>query len=504
MKAGNTLTLTYDYYDPNGVNEKESEIIWYKSSDNQSWEKLSNDNMKTYIVKAEDENSFIRAGVVPMSESGVISGKTVKGELTWSNSATYACAPVARDAKIAANKPLSDIETGDKLTVEYTYYDANMDEENGTSIIWKRGNMIVASGKEYTLTEDDTEKTLDITIKVKNTGELGEDAQEVKLSVKAPSAPKAKNVRITGGASVGKTLTVTYDFKDENGNASIGTEASWYSYTQSISQKTLIGTGFSYTVKSADKGKYIVCEVIPKTNIKPMTGKAVLSDSIKIKDSGSGSGGGSSSGGGGGGGGLINKSVQQNEFVPKAPEKEPEQEYFPDVKDHWAKNEINELAKKGIVKGNGIGYAPDNLMTRAEALAVIVRALGLNENTEYKGILYDVSKDDWYAGVLQASYEAKIFTGIGYNFEPNKQITREEFCNYVINAYISKTSKIPEKADLSAFSDTSEMSFSDSAAQAVGLGIMKGITPKVFAPKENATRAQVAVMIIRLLSLLDK
>ena len=143
-------------------------------------------------------------------------------------------------------------------------------------------------------------------------------------------------------------------------------------------------------------------------------------------------------------------------------------------------------------------------MTRAESLAVIVRALGLNENTEYKGILYDVSKDDWYAGVLQASYEAKIFTGIGYNFEPNKQVTREEFCNYVINAYISKTSKIPEKADLSAFSDTSKMSFSDSAAQAVGLGIMKGITPKVFAPKENATRAQVAVMIIRLLSLLDK
>ncbi len=505
VKAGNTLTLTYDYYDPNGVNEKDSEIIWYKSSDNQNWEKLTNDNLKTYTVKAEDENSFIRASVVPMSESGVISGKTVKGELMWSNSATYACAPVARDVKITANKPLSDIESGDKLTVEYTYYDANMDEENGTSVIWKRGNMIVASGKEYTLTEDDTEKTLDITIKVKNTGELGDDAQEVKLSVKAPSAPKAENVRITGGASVGKTLTVTYDFKDENGNASIGTEASWYSYTQSISQKTLIGTGFSYTVKSADKGKYIVCEIIPKTNIKPMTGTAVLSDSVKIKENGTaGSGGGSSSGGGGGGGGLINKSVQQNEFVPTVPEKEPEQEYFPDVKDHWAKNEINELAKKGIVKGNGTGYAPDNLMTRAESLAVIVRALGLNENTEYKGILYDVSKDDWYAGVLQASYEAKIFTGIGYNFEPNKQVTREEFCNYVINAYISKTSKIPEKADLSAFSDTSEMSFSDSAAQAVGLGIMKGITPKVFAPKENATRAQVAVMIIRLLSLLDK
>ncbi|MBR5535738.1 MAG: S-layer homology domain-containing protein [Clostridia bacterium] len=48
---------------------------------------------------------------------------------------------------------------------------------------------------------------------------------------------------------------------------------------------------------------------------------------------------------------------------------------FTDIKGHWAEDVINEAAEEGIVNGRGDGtFRPDEPITRAEALAMVMRA----------------------------------------------------------------------------------------------------------------------------------
>lgn len=54
-----------------------------------------------------------------------------------------------------------------------------------------------------------------------------------------------------------------------------------------------------------------------------------------------------------------------------------EDDLFDDISDCWAKAEINHVASLGWVKGDGSGkFAPERTMTRAEAVAILNRALG--------------------------------------------------------------------------------------------------------------------------------
>ncbi len=53
-----------------------------------------------------------------------------------------------------------------------------------------------------------------------------------------------------------------------------------------------------------------------------------------------------------------------------------------DISGKWYEHEIRELAKKGIMAGDGKGsYWPERLVTRAEFAALIARALQLSEGT---------------------------------------------------------------------------------------------------------------------------
>src|SRR5690606_3308796 len=76
---------------------------------------------------------------------------------------------------------------------------------------------------------------------------------------------------------------------------------------------------------------------------------------------------------------------------------------FEDVKNHWAKQVIEDMASRLIINGLGEGqYKPDQDITRAEFAAVLVRGLGLpamNDGTVFS----DVSKNAWYAQVIQTA-----------------------------------------------------------------------------------------------------
>lgn len=179
---------------------------------------------------------------------------------------------------------------------------------------------------------------------------------------------------------------------------------------------------------------------------------------------------------------------------------------FTDLAGHWAKAEIETLASKLIVNGMSASqYAPDQFITRAEFAALLVRALGLDE-VEASGFT-DVAGTDWFSGAVGAAQKARLIDGFeDGSFRPNATISREQMAAMIVRAMSLGGKEIQADVQvLEKFADRSSISgwSKDAAAQALTAGIIQGITDSTFAPQENATRAQAAVMLKRTLQALN-
>src|SRR5699024_2320502 len=99
----------------------------------------------------------------------------------------------------------------------------------------------------------------------------------------------------------------------------------------------------------------------------------------------------------------------------------------------WAKDEIESMAVKGIIKGKpGDKFDPNANISRAEFAALASRILKLNENVSTKSPFKDVSKGAWYYNEVVAAYEKGIIKGRpGQIFDPTGEITREEIVKIV-------------------------------------------------------------------------
>ncbi|MEG6567360.1 S-layer homology domain-containing protein [Thermoanaerobacterium saccharolyticum] len=174
---------------------------------------------------------------------------------------------------------------------------------------------------------------------------------------------------------------------------------------------------------------------------------------------------------------------------------------FNDIKNHWAKDDIEVLASKHIVEGvDANNFAPDKTITRAEFAAMMIRLLGIPEET-YKGEFSDVKAGDWYANAIEAAYKAGIVLGDGSNMRPNDKITREEMAAIAMRVYGKLAAYNEEQINKTTFSDDNIISdwAKNAVANAVKQGIINGEPNNMFAPKGNATRAEAAAVLYNLL-----
>ncbi|MBS5793803.1 MAG: S-layer homology domain-containing protein [Clostridiales bacterium] len=172
--------------------------------------------------------------------------------------------------------------------------------------------------------------------------------------------------------------------------------------------------------------------------------------------------------------------------------------------DHFAKDEIEYLYKKGIVKGYNRLIRPNEPITRAEFAILLNNTseyLGVNTNNLADEVYIDVYKDKYYYnGIYKATY---LDTMIGYNdktFKPDNNMTREEtvvsiyklisLCN--INIELSYPTSFTDYKDISTWS---KPYFDELNSK----GIIKGNNEK-FRPKESITRAEAMVLIYNLLN----
>lgn len=140
--------------------------------------------------------------------------------------------------------------------------------------------------------------------------------------------------------------------------------------------------------------------------------------------------------------------VEDNpEIIPASPEiidSNEIQVVFTDVTDNeygWAKDEIQYLAARGIVNGTGNGkYDPEKPITREEFIKIIIAMMG----EEIGDSVSTGFKDEGYISVWARSYIAKakelgIINGYEDNsFRPKENITREEMIVILMRALIKQ------------------------------------------------------------------
>jgi hypothetical protein len=176
---------------------------------------------------------------------------------------------------------------------------------------------------------------------------------------------------------------------------------------------------------------------------------------------------------------------------------------FSDVStSYWGYDAISSLSSKGIVSGYPDGtFKPNATITRAEFATMLVKALGL-DTTGTTGEFTDVTADSWYYGSVNAAVSAGLASGMGNNlFAPNALITREQMSVMVTKALGTKA-PTTDGTELNAFSDKSVVSSwaVSGMTEAVKAGIISGMTADTLAPQADATRAQAAAMIYKMLT----
>jgi len=198
----------------------------------------------------------------------------------------------------------------------------------------------------------------------------------------------------------------------------------------------------------------------------------------------------------------------------KEPDKEPtgkELEAVPefhDVSGNWAEDYIKQAAELGLIEGYQGLYRPNDTMTRAEFVTILWRAMG--EPRPTKAAAFTDLTQNWYLDAVAWAEENAVVNGMGEGkFAPNGTVTREQMVT-IFHRLAGK----PVGAEV-MFTGIYDAQYPDSgsvgswAKSALYWSVYNGIYCGVDAeeigshlqPKSPATRAQIAVMIVRYLDM---
>lgn len=179
---------------------------------------------------------------------------------------------------------------------------------------------------------------------------------------------------------------------------------------------------------------------------------------------------------------------------------------FQDIDQSFAKQDIINLAEKGVVGGFSDGtFRPESMVTRAEFATMLVKAKGIPAPTTYEGVFRDVQRGEWYAPFAELSYRLGVTSGSDGLFFPDRYLTREEMMKMTVSA-LGRESETARKLNfdtysraISPFTDRGQISkwAVKSVAYAVQQDLITGTPEGKILPKVNATRAEVATFLNR-------
>ena len=184
-------------------------------------------------------------------------------------------------------------------------------------------------------------------------------------------------------------------------------------------------------------------------------------------------------------------------FVEATPEPLP----FTDVNEtDWFRDAVRYAYENGLMDGVGEGrFAPNNPTTRAQLVTILYRLEGEPDVTGESGFT-DVEADTWYTDAVAWAAANGIVNGVSKTkFAPGNNITREQLATILFRYAESKGYDVSARADLSGFPDAGDILpyAQEAVAWAVAEGIIQGFEDDTIRPGGNATRAQIATILMR-------
>ena len=162
----------------------------------------------------------------------------------------------------------------------------------------------------------------------------------------------------------------------------------------------------------------------------------------------------------------------------------------------WYHDGVHYCVENGLMEGTGSDtFAPDDTTTRGMIVTILWRLEGspiVDDPIDYD----DVTAENWYGEAVRWADSASVVTGYGNGrFGPNDPITREQMA-----AMLWRYAGSPEAdGSLSSFADGEQTSSWAQSAMiwAVDQGLITGIGNDRLDPGGQATRAQVATILMR-------
>lgn len=173
---------------------------------------------------------------------------------------------------------------------------------------------------------------------------------------------------------------------------------------------------------------------------------------------------------------------------------------FTDVESSdWYYDAVQYVYENSMMSGTGDStFSPNTTTTRGMIVTVLHRLEGCPNaaGTSFT----DVDSGAYYATAVAWASSRGIVDGYGNGkFGPNDTITREQMATILYRYAVYSGYDVSAKGDLSQFADQASVSSyaAEAMAWAVDVGLISGVGNNTLAPRNGATRAQVAAILMR-------
>ncbi len=178
---------------------------------------------------------------------------------------------------------------------------------------------------------------------------------------------------------------------------------------------------------------------------------------------------------------------------------------FSDTRGHWMESSVAYMAARGVIAGQGRGlFSPDNRVTRAEFVTMLMRTLNTDITFRPVRPFNDQLSFPAYAAphIQQALGLGIVMGDAGGNFNPNADITRQDMFVMLARAMETFSMIAPSESGMTlrAFGDAADIA---PYAQLplltlVQNGLVAGHNNRLF-PRGSASRAEAAQLLYNVL-----
>lgn len=173
-----------------------------------------------------------------------------------------------------------------------------------------------------------------------------------------------------------------------------------------------------------------------------------------------------------------------------------------DIGGHWAQRDLQLLKARGVMEGFPDGtFRPEALVTRAQFTKMLIAALQHPLPSAAVPVGFqDVPGSHWARPYVNAAWEAGFVRNTGSLFSPDAPLPRSELA-YLMDRALGSAQTV---AAPSIWPDAQAIpGWARPAVDRLGrLGILKGFDDGTFRPDSFTTRAEAAVILVRLLGAL--